>query len=63
MAQTAAFIDSSLIEPLLGVRKAYLDASFAEVKAKYGTFDRYLTKGIDVDAAAKAELQRELLAG
>jgi protein-tyrosine phosphatase len=63
LAQTKALIDPALLAPLLGVQKSYLDASFAEVKAKYGTFDKYLAKGIDVDARAKAKLQQELLAG
>jgi protein-tyrosine phosphatase len=52
-----------LLEPLIGVQKQYLDASFAEVKAKYGTFDKYLAKAIGVDTAAKAKLEQELLAG
>jgi len=42
LSQTAALIDRSLIEPVLTVRKEYLDASFSEVKAKYKTFDKYL---------------------
>jgi protein-tyrosine phosphatase len=45
------------------VRREYLDASFAEVKAKYGTFEKYLTRGLDVDPEARAELEQELLAG
>jgi protein-tyrosine phosphatase len=63
LAQTKALIDPALIEPLITVRKEYLDASFAEVKAKYGTFAKYLTKGLGVDAAAQKKLQQELLAG
>ena len=63
LAQTKALIDRSLLEPLITVRKEYLDASFAEVKAKYGTFAKYLTKGLGVDAAARKKLQQELLAG
>ena len=63
LQQTAALIDRSLLEPLITVRKAYLDASFAEVKAKYGSVDAYLAKALGVDAAARAKLRRELLAG
>ncbi len=62
LAQTAAFIDRSLLEPLIGVRQEYLDASFSEVKAKYKTFDKYLA-AIGVNAKAKAALKAELLAG
>ena len=63
LAQTKTLIDPALLQPLLGVEKAYLDASFAEVKAKYGTFDKYLATAIGVNAAAKAKLEHELLAG
>ena len=63
LAQTKALIDPTLLEPLITVRKEYIDASFAEVKAKYGTFDKYLAKGLGVNAAAKKNLQQELLAG
>jgi protein-tyrosine phosphatase len=62
LAQTAALIDRSLIEPVLTVRKEYLDASFSEVKAKYKTFDKYLA-AIGVTKADKQQLQDELLAG
>jgi len=62
LSQTAALIDRSLIEPVLSVRKEYLDASFSEVKAKYKTFDKYLA-AVGVTKAAKQKLQAELLAG
>jgi len=62
LSQTAALIDRSLLEPVLTVRKAYLDASFGEVKAKYKTFDKYLA-AVGVTKADKQQLQDELLAG
>jgi protein-tyrosine phosphatase len=62
LAATAALIDRSLIEPLIGVRKEYLDASFTEVKDKYKTFDKYLA-AVGVTKADKQKLQQELLAG
>jgi protein-tyrosine phosphatase len=62
LAATAALIDRSLLEPLVTVRKEYLDASFGEVKAKYTTFDEYLA-AIGVTKADKQQLQDELLEG
>jgi protein-tyrosine phosphatase len=62
LAQTGALIDSALLEPLIGVRKEYLDASFTEVKSKYKTFDKYLV-AIGVTKADAAQLKAELLAG
>ncbi|MDP9841611.1 tyrosine-protein phosphatase [Streptosporangium lutulentum] len=47
-----------IYKPLMDVRKEYLDAGFAEVKAKYGSFDRYLDKALDVSAR---ELRERLL--
>ena len=48
LMQTGALIDSALLEPVLTVKKEYLDASFSEVKAKYTTFDKYLAAvGVD----------------
>ena len=58
----AAFIDRSLIEPLITVRKEYLDASFDEVGAKYKTFAKYLA-AIGVTKADRQQLRDELLAG
>ncbi len=62
MTQTAALIDRSLIEPVLTVKKEYLDASFSEVAAKYKTFDKYLV-AVGVTKADRQQLQQELLAG
>jgi protein-tyrosine phosphatase len=60
LAQTGALIDSSLLEPVLTVKKEYLDASFREVKAKYKTFDKYLA-AVGVTKADLSELRDELL--
>ncbi|MEU5834691.1 tyrosine-protein phosphatase [Streptomyces diacarni] len=50
-------------EPLLGVRKTYLDASFARVDRDYGTFDRYLSSGLRLADDDLAALRDELLVG
>ncbi len=62
LMQTGALIDSALLEPVLTVKKEYLDASFSEVKAKYTTFDKYLA-AVGVDQADHRQLEDELLAG
>jgi protein-tyrosine phosphatase len=62
LAQTAALIDRSLLDPVLTVREEYLDASFSEVQAKYTTFEKYL-QSIGVTKADAAKLKAELLAG
>jgi protein-tyrosine phosphatase len=60
---SAIGIDRTVLEPTITVSQPYLDASFAEVKAKYGTFDQYLTKGLGVTPKELASLKQEMLAG
>ncbi len=60
---SAIGIDRSVLEPTITVQAPYLDASFAEVKAKYGTFAKYLANGLGVTPKELASLQREMLAG
>ncbi|RCG22702.1 protein-tyrosine-phosphatase [Streptomyces reniochalinae] len=50
-------------EPLLGVRKTYLAASFARVERDYGSFDHYLSSGLRLDSDDLAALRGELLVG
>ncbi|WP_329518886.1 tyrosine-protein phosphatase [Spirillospora sp. NBC_01491] len=54
-------LDPSLVEPLLTVRAAYLDAAFDQIEQDYGTFDAFLTKGLGIDAATKGALRSRLL--
>jgi len=54
---------AALLEPLMAVRPAYLDAAFAEVQAHYGGFDRYLTQGLGLNAAVLAGLRSRFLVG
>jgi protein-tyrosine phosphatase len=60
---TGSLINADLLEPLLTVRPAYLEASFGEVRRAYGTFDRYLTKGLGLTRKQIATLRSELLVG
>lgn len=49
------------IEPALTVRRSYLDASFAEVDRRYGSFDRYVREGLKLDKHAIATLRTKYL--
>jgi protein-tyrosine phosphatase len=61
LQSTANLIDPALLSPLLEVAPEYIKGSFAEVKKKYGTFDKYLTKGLGVSKAELAALKKNLL--
>ncbi|MDI2127782.1 tyrosine-protein phosphatase [Yinghuangia seranimata] len=50
-----------LLDPLLGVQQQYLDAAFDEVTKQFGTFDRFLRDGLDLDRATLAKLRLQLL--
>ncbi|MER5729658.1 tyrosine-protein phosphatase [Streptomyces sp. NPDC002138] len=54
---------AAVYKPMLDVRPEYLNAGYAEVKATYGSFDRYLDKGLGIDARELKELKRDLLVG
>jgi protein-tyrosine phosphatase len=54
---------AAILEPVMTVRPAYLDAAFAEVKARYGAFGLYLSEGLGLDAAALAQLRSRFLVG
>jgi protein-tyrosine phosphatase len=63
LEQVAGLIDRDLIEPVIGVRPEFLEASFAEVDEAFDGFDGYLTDGIDVDHDQRQALEELLLAG
>ncbi|MGW6870220.1 tyrosine-protein phosphatase [Streptomyces sp. NPDC054901] len=54
---------AAVYKPLLDVRPEYLNAGYDEVKAEYGTFDRYLKDGLGVDSRELRELREDLLVG
>jgi protein-tyrosine phosphatase len=56
-------IDPSLLEPVLGVRAEYLQASFDAVHDEFGDMAGYLEDGVHVDDADLAALRKQLLAG
>jgi protein-tyrosine phosphatase len=54
---------AAAFEPMLTVRPDYLEAAFAEVQTRYGSFDRYLSQGLGLDATALAQLRSRFLVG
>lgn len=54
---------AAVYKPLLDVRPAYLNASFAEVEEEYGSFRAYLRKGLGLDQQELKELKKDLLVG
>ncbi|MFD2119590.1 tyrosine-protein phosphatase [Streptomyces cirratus] len=54
---------AAVYKPMLDVRPEYLNAGYDEVKASYGTFDRYLGQGLGVDARELKQLKKDLLVG
>ncbi|MFB6809125.1 tyrosine-protein phosphatase [Streptomyces sp. NPDC056387] len=54
---------AAVYKPMLDVRPEYLNSGYDEVKAKYGTFDRYLKDGLGIDARELKQLKKDLLVG
>ncbi|MDJ0944845.1 MAG: tyrosine-protein phosphatase [Kiloniellales bacterium] len=53
-------VPRSEVRPLLEVRRAYLEAAFAAIDERYGSFDAYLRDGLDLDEATLARLRTVL---
>jgi protein-tyrosine phosphatase len=53
--------DPQITSAVLGVRKAYLDASFDEVDRRYGSVESYFEKGLSIDAATQQLLRKRFL--
>jgi protein-tyrosine phosphatase len=46
--------DPERVRPVLGVERAYLDAAFEEIDARWGSFDRYRREALGLDDARLA---------
>jgi protein-tyrosine phosphatase len=53
----AAGGDPTLLQPVLGVRREYLDASLDEMRGHYGSIERYFADGLGVDETAQDALR------
>ncbi|GAA1540036.1 hypothetical protein GCM10009678_22980 [Actinomadura kijaniata] len=49
-----------LLRPLLEQRPAYLEAAFDEAERTYGSFEAFLSRGLDLDEAARARVRAAL---
>ncbi|KOU34708.1 tyrosine-protein phosphatase [Streptomyces sp. WM6368] len=54
---------AAVYKPMLDVRPEYLNAGYDEVKATYGSFDRYLEDGLGIDSRELKQLKKDLLVG
>jgi protein-tyrosine phosphatase len=57
----AAGGEASIPHDLVGVKEAYLRASFDEMHAKYGTIEGYFADGLGIDAAGQQRLRDRFL--
>jgi protein-tyrosine phosphatase len=53
--------DPQITSAVLGVRKAYLDASFDEVDRQYGSMESYFEKGLGINGATQQLLRKRFL--
>lgn len=58
---SGAPIDPAKLEPVLGVRPAYLESAFAEVDRVYGSMDAYVRKGLGLSDAQIGTIRRKYL--
>jgi protein-tyrosine phosphatase len=57
----AAGGDRDIPVAIFGVKRAYLEASFNEMRKHYGTIENYFAEGLDIDAAGQEVLRDVLL--
>ena len=58
----ALLYDPELLRPLIEARREYLQASFDAAVDEYGSFAKYISKGLGVDKATQAKIRANLLA-
>ncbi len=54
-------VPASEVRPLLEVRREYLEAGLGTIKEIYGSYDRYLRDGLQIDDATLTKLKARLL--
>lgn len=63
--EIAAFItaggEPAILEAILGVQEAYLNAAFDEIETQYGTIENYFAEGLGIDAAGQQALREVYL--
>ncbi|WP_238475196.1 tyrosine-protein phosphatase [Sphingomonas cavernae] len=63
IAKSPTPISRENLEPVMTVRAAYIEAAFAEVERRYGSFDRYVSEGLGIDPATVERLRHRYLTG
>jgi protein-tyrosine phosphatase len=53
--------EKGIMPAVLGIKAIYLEAAFAEVNRVYGSFDRYLTEGLGIDAVKQKAIRDAFL--
>ncbi|WP_309234792.1 tyrosine-protein phosphatase [Nocardia sp. XZ_19_385] len=53
--------DRALLIPIVGVQRDYLDSSFDQIKQSYGSFEKFLSEGLGIDAATLDALKTKLV--
>lgn len=54
--------DPALLEPVLGVRREYLEASLKTMRENFGSIESYFAEGLGLDARVQTRLRDRLLA-
>jgi protein-tyrosine phosphatase len=61
LVKTGIVADPELLRPVLEQSATYLGAAFEEADRRYGSFGRFVTRGLEVSDAMLGELRRALL--
>ena len=54
-------LDPEKLQPLMTVRRDYIEAAYAEMKNRYGSVDGYIRNGLDITAELREKLQNRFL--
>jgi protein-tyrosine phosphatase len=61
LVKTGIVADPDLLRPIMEQSATYLGAAFEEADRRYGSFGRFVTRGLEVSDAMLGELRRSLL--
>jgi len=61
LVKTGIVADPDLLRPVMEQSATYLGAAFEEAERRYGSFGRFVTRGLEVSDAMLGELRRALL--
>jgi protein-tyrosine phosphatase len=61
LVKTGIVADPELLRPIMEQSATYLGAAFEEAERRYGSFGRFVTRGLEISDAMLGELRRALL--